>query len=69
MHNPNCDGSACRKSDGEVRKLPLGGGANLILCHDCYLHELAYRRAKNLQLAEDNRFDLPAWCDLEVVNG
>lgn len=65
-HNPNCDGSHCRLSVGEVRGLPTGGGANLILCFDCHAHELAWRRSRNRELKSDSAFDLPAWGDLEV---
>ncbi len=42
-HNPNCCGSHCRHEQGEVRLYPLGGGANLILCHACWAHENRYR--------------------------
>ena len=28
----------------EVRVLPLGGGANLIVCYDDFLSEMQYRR-------------------------
>jgi hypothetical protein len=42
-HNNNCDGSHCRSEAGEVRLYPLGGGANLILCHACWAHENRYR--------------------------
>lgn len=65
-HNPNCDGGHCRSETGEVRLLPLGGGANLILCRTCHEHELSYRRERNRELASNVRFDLPDWEDLEV---
>jgi hypothetical protein len=41
--NWNCDGGHCTSPDGEVRVYPLGGGANLILCHTCFTHENSYR--------------------------
>ncbi len=65
-YNPNCDGSVCKSSSGEVRVLPTGGGGNLILCRACYGHEMAYRRERNRRLAGDARFDIPAWESLAV---
>jgi len=44
--NVNCCGSKCRDPHGEVRVYPLGGGANLILCHACWTHENSYRRMR-----------------------
>lgn len=41
--NWNCCGDQCRDPNGEVRLYPLGGGANLILCHACWAHENRYR--------------------------
>jgi hypothetical protein len=66
IHNPNCDGAHCTKEYGTVRKLPAGGGANLILCRDCFAHEWEYRRERNRELSPDAQFDLPMWKDLEV---
>jgi hypothetical protein len=39
--NPNCCGDKCR-DNGEVRVYPIGGGANLILCRECFAHENAF---------------------------
>lgn len=64
--NPNCDGDHCRYVRGEVRKLPLGGGANAILCRTCWAHEMAFRIKRNMELSKDCWFDLPRWEDLEV---
>jgi len=41
--NVNCCGDQCRTAHSEVRLYPLGGGANLILCHACWAHENRYR--------------------------
>lgn len=54
---------------GEVRVLPLGASpyhGNLILCLNCFNHELAYRRSRNRDLAKDCAFRRPAWETLEV---
>lgn len=65
--NQNCDGSGpCRP--GQVRKLPLGEGANIILCRSCFGREIAYRKARNKLLAPELRFELPKFEDLEVYN-
>jgi hypothetical protein len=40
--NPNCDGAGPH-DPGEVRRYPLGGGANLILCFRCWVRENKYR--------------------------
>ena len=55
MHNDYCCGSHCRSETGEVRVYPLGGGANLILCHACWAHENRYRyeRGKEMGRPED----------------
>lgn len=66
MNNPNCDGGHCKTSRGQVRVLPTGGDSNAILCFACYLNEIAFRKDRNRELAEENRFDLPAWLDLKV---
>jgi hypothetical protein len=41
--NWNCDGGHCIDPKGEVKVYPLGGGANLNLCHACWAHENRYR--------------------------
>ena len=65
-HNPNCDGDTCKQSTGEVRVLPSGGDSNLILCYDCFLHEIKFRYERNKELSFDCRFDIPNWLDLKV---
>ena len=68
-NNPNCDGGQCHKSTGEVRKLPMGGSANAILCFDCYRYEMQYRRERNEELEDDCKFAIPLWDSLEVDAG
>lgn len=63
--NLNCDGSGPH-TPGIVKKLPLGGGANLLLCHACWSNELRYRRVRNFSLGDSAYFDLPKWEDAEV---
>lgn len=64
--NPNCDGSHCRDPKGEVRVLPLPGEANLMLCRDCFTHEMIWRRQRNLDLCREAQYPIPAWSDLKV---
>lgn len=64
--NPNCDGGHCTLPTGEVRVLPTGGDSNAILCRACFDHELRYRKGRNGMLADDCKFDLPAWASLKV---
>lgn len=64
--NNMCDNDKCRSETGEVRVLPLAGDGNLILCRACYDHEMRWRRERNLALADDCKFDLPAWESLKV---
>lgn len=66
MSNPNCDGSKCQSEMGEVRTLPTGGQSNAILCRVCWSHEMEFRKARNLALAKDCQFKLPAWETLQI---
>lgn len=66
MKNPNCDGSHCQSSVGQVRVLPYSRDGNLILCLHCYAYEIAWRRDRNKSLAKDCQFDLPKWEELAV---
>jgi hypothetical protein len=55
--NWNCDNDKCRHSDGEVRLLPTSPGllhGNMILCYDCYCHEVKTRK------------DAPNWDTLKI---
>ena len=66
--NAMCDGLWCETSRGEVRVLPYMGG-NVILCRACFDHEIAWRKDRNKDLAEDARYDIPTWESLEVYGG
>lgn len=69
--NPNCNGEHCVNITGEVRLLPLGkqpDHGNLILCRTCFNHEIAWRKQRNLELADSAAFSLPKWEDLKVYN-
>jgi len=64
-----CGGSGPH-SGNEVRvlphtKTPLHG--NDILCRSCFNREIAYRRERNLRLADFAKYDTPAWEDLRVA--
>lgn len=64
--NNNCDGGSCRERFGEVRVLPIGKQGNAILCHRCFLVEMAFRRDTNEGLHESVQYDTPSWAELEV---
>lgn len=64
-HNNNCDGSGpC--VEGQVRLLPIGGEANVILCAACFRREIRWRVERNRELSPDCQFKLPAWTDCKV---
>lgn len=60
----NCGGSGPH-TPGEVRVLPLNGGANQIFCRACFDREMAWRRAENKR-GVANPWSLPAWDTLAV---
>lgn len=82
--NNNCDSQGCGNCTGEhslVRVLPLGGGANAILCKNHFHKEIKYREQRNMeeftriywqdsetlkQEKKDGAFDLPKWEDLQI---
>lgn len=66
MKNPNCDNDKCRAESGEVRVLPLGGDGNIILCFNCYVHEMKFRLEANKTLSPDCQFDMFVWTDLTI---
>ncbi len=68
LHNPNCDGGHCCTETGEVRVLPLPGGANLILCMTCYAREMQWRKERNRELSTDAQYDRPVWSDLTIYD-
>jgi len=51
---------------GQVRRLPIGADAAVIVCFPGFLRELAWRKARNAGLAEWAQFDLPEWQTLAV---
>jgi hypothetical protein len=59
-----CDWS--HDTRGEIRRLPTGGGANL-LCHKHYLQEMTYRRemVNNGTWNKDDTM-FPSWDSLEI---
>jgi hypothetical protein len=57
--NNDCDGNGPHTT-GEVKLLASGGCANLILCHACFVREIAFRKSRNTELGR-NVFELPAW--------
>lgn len=65
--NPNCDNFYCLNPKSEVRVLPTGPDSNAILCHNCYLIELDYRRYRNRE-ANKKLFSLPQWEALTVYS-
>jgi len=66
MKNPNCDNEHCKKPNSEIRILPTGGDSNALLCYSCYLHEIAFRKERNKDLADDCKFKLTPWEDLRI---
>lgn len=66
MQNPNCDGGWCEKRNGEVRKYPLGGGANLILCQSCFSHENHYRLMRSKETNNPKAWPHIDWSKAEV---
>lgn len=70
--NYNCDGQGfgnCTGEHSQVRSLPLGGGANVIVCHSHYNNEINFRKIRNNYLDNSAKFDLPSWESLEVYTG
>jgi hypothetical protein len=68
-NNWNCDGAGPHSTDPEVRRYPLGGGANLILCSACTARENRYRviRANDKQNPIDPAaFPVHAWSTLKT---
>ena len=71
LYNPNCNGNGPCSWDDEVRVLPLSKSkdcANLILCKNCFNHEMLFRKEGNKKLTEDYKFDLPEWANLKVYS-
>ena len=54
------------QTTGEIRALPLAGGANLLVCHRHYLHELDWRRMRARETGID-KWLFPEWESLEIT--
>lgn len=68
-HNPRCDGAGPHSDNPEVRRYPLGGGSNAILCRACVNRENHYRaerRADKANPVDPAAFPHQAWADLEI---
>jgi hypothetical protein len=64
--NPNCCGDACRSKEGEVRVYPLGGGANLIVCLACWVHENKYRYERGKETGRPEDWPQQNWNKAEI---
>lgn len=58
-----CDGSHCVNDSGEVRVVPYCDNGNLILCRNCFIHEMNWRRE---QIFLGRKFDIPIWSSLAL---
>lgn len=50
----------------EIRVLPVGGGGNALVGLASYRQEIAFRKERNRELGDAERFDLPSWDSLRV---
>ncbi|MFA5759152.1 MAG: hypothetical protein WC942_07350 [Clostridia bacterium] len=48
---------------GEVRVVPYCDNGNLILCRNCFIHEMNWRRE---QIFLGRKFDIPIWSSLAL---
>jgi len=48
-----------------VKRLPLVGNSAIFVCHKHYLEEIKFRKARNKGLADEVKFDIPRWEELE----
>lgn len=68
MNNPNCDGPGPH-SGRQVRRYPIGGGSNAILCRACVARENRYRaerRADTANPVDPAGFPHQDWQTLKV---
>ncbi len=65
MTNPDCCGDRCIRYNGEVRLVPIGGHGNLILCRECFVYEMNFRRRRNRELG-DELFTILSWDKCKV---
>lgn len=54
------------QTHGQIRALPLSGGANILVCHGHYQREMEYRRERGRQTGMD-KWRFPRWFDLELI--
>lgn len=57
----HCDGAGPHNGPDEVRLLPLGGGANLILCRACFAHENEYRARRGRETGAPENWPVVEW--------
>lgn len=57
----HCDGSGPHNGPDEVRVMPLGGGANLILCRACFNRENRYRIARGHETKAPENWPTVEW--------
>lgn len=50
----------------EVKRMPTGSGAAILVCYKHYLKEIAWRRIANKCLLREYRFDEPRWDELPL---
>lgn len=64
----NCDGAGPHTISGpnETRVLPLGGGANLILCRACFARENRYRVERGRETGAPENWPTVEWSDAKV---
>jgi hypothetical protein len=67
VRNWECCGSHCTDAKSEVRKYPLGGGANLILCRSCWANENRYRADRARDTSRPADFPQEKWETAEVM--
>lgn len=59
--NPYCEGVHCGDPNGEVRKYPLGGDGNLLLCMSCAAFENHMRYIRGRETGQPANFPQVNW--------
>jgi hypothetical protein len=49
----------------EIRRLPIGGGAAVLVCYRHYQKEMAHRTERAKETGKD-KWEWPTWGDLEI---
>ncbi len=65
-YKPKCEGVHCLHPHSEVRLLPYCEDGHIVVCHNCYLREMEYRRDRR---GAGVAFSLIDWSDLRVYRG